>query len=98
MTNLLLYFAAVTLSWNASTCQPNRSCGLPTGYKVYWGTNPQDFTASYDVGDALQVTLEIDTSTARTFVVRAYNQWGESADSQAVVVGKPQAPVNLGAQ
>jgi len=76
---LLLSFGyrshAVTLAWDASVCN---DCTVD-GYKIYWGAVQGDYTSVEDVGDVLQV--EVDIPYDSYIVATAYNADGESGYS-----------------
>lgn len=68
------------LKWSASV-------GDVDGYRVYYGTAQGEYTINKDVGNILQVPLSIlglESGIAYYFIVRAYNNIGESPDSMQV--------------
>jgi len=68
----------VILSWSASS-------GDVTGYKIYYGTNPDDYTNNIDVGDVTQYQISgLQEGITYYFVARAYNDSGESDSSNEV--------------
>lgn len=73
--------AAGTLAWDAST-------GEVQGYKVYYGTTTGGpYPNSANAGTARTYSLNnlpLQENTTYYFVVRAYNQAGESASSNQV--------------
>lgn len=85
--------AAGTLTWDAST-------GEVQGYKVYYGTaSGGPYPSSANAGTARTYSLNnlpLQEKTNYYFVVRAYNQAGESANSnqvtQSVNDSTPPAP------
>src|SRR5947207_1228103 len=70
--------ATVTLAWDANA-EP------VTGYIVYWGTQPGQYTQSRDVGKTTTATITPTTVNATYyFVVKAYNSAGMSVASGQV--------------
>ena len=68
----------VILSWTAST-------GDVTGYKVYYGRDPGNYTSNIDVGNVTQYTISgLEEGPTYYFVARAYNDAGESENSNEV--------------
>ncbi len=57
----------------------------PTGYKVYYGSAPGNYTLNVDSGSLLTATVFNLTASQRYyFVVRAYNTAGESQSSNEI--------------
>lgn len=85
--------AAGTLAWNAST-------GTVNGYKVYYGTTSGGpYPTSANAGTATTYSLNslpLQQGATYYFVVRAFNQAGESANSNqasySVTDTTPPAP------
>ncbi|RPJ02782.1 MAG: fibronectin type III domain-containing protein [Chloroflexi bacterium] len=85
--------AAGTLMWNPST-------GTVQGYKVYYGTTSKGpYTNSATAGTATSYALNnlpLQEKATYYFVLRAYNQAGESANSNeishSVTDSTPPAP------
>ncbi len=76
---------AATLKWDAST-------GEVDGYSIYFTDGTDDF--NYDAGNALEVlnivdTLNLHPGTTYTFTATAYNQMGESAESNSATYTTP---------
>ena len=71
----------VDFSWGASS-------GVVEGYKIYWGTvtgGPYSFKLC-DVGkDTLYCTTRLDDDQIYYLICRAYNDFGESGDSNEVI-------------
>ncbi|MEA3361562.1 MAG: PKD domain-containing protein [Thermodesulfobacteriota bacterium] len=68
----------VVLSWSASS-------GDVTGYKIYYGTNPGDYTNNIDVGNVTQYQISgLQEGNTYYFVARAYNDSGESDNSNEI--------------
>ncbi|HCU48741.1 MAG TPA: chitinase, partial [Micromonosporaceae bacterium] len=80
--------SSISLSWGASS-------GTVTGYRVYEGT-----TQRAQVTGTTATISGLGTCTSHTYVVRAYNSVGESANSNSITVstsgctGVPGAPGN----
>lgn len=71
--------SSATLTWNAVTG------ATITGYKVYYGVAPQQYTQSIDVGNVTSSTVNsLTVGTTYYFVVTAYNSAGESSTSNEV--------------
>jgi len=78
LVSTVSYAAEVTMAWNAST-------GDPDGYRIYFGTSPGVYTGNVDVGNVTEYTLSgLEADTTYYFVVRAYNDSGESGNSNEV--------------
>ncbi len=76
---------ASVLKWNAST-------GDVSGYKIYYGLSQGSYLFSEDVGNVTQYSLDkfsLSEGTTYYFVVRAYNAFGESGDSNVVTYAVP---------
>jgi hypothetical protein len=80
--------AAGTLMWNPST-------GTVQGYRVYYGTaSGGPYPNSANAGTATSYVLNnlpLQEKTTYYFVVRAYNQAGESANSNQVLQTVPDS-------
>jgi hypothetical protein len=85
----LIFATNVVLTWAASTGP------IVTGYKLYIGSSPGNYTQTVTLGNVTTTTQDVDVSTAKYFAVSAVNTWGESAKSNEVTAGKPQAPGSL---
>ena len=73
-------FADSQLAWDGSS-------GTVTGYRVYYGTSSGNHPNSHEVGSATQCALSslpLNEKTTYYFVTRAYNDAGESGDSNEV--------------
>ena len=75
----------VNLRWDAST-------GEVDGYNIYFTDITDDF--NYDAGNATEVldivnTLNLHPGTTYTFTATAYNQMGESAESNSATYTTP---------
>ena len=73
------------LKWDAST-------GEVIGYKVYYGTKTGEYTESKDVGNVTQYPLaDLNLTQGLTyyFMLRAYNDFGESEDSNIISYSAP---------
>lgn len=67
----------VTARWN-----PVESAD---GYKIYYGTESQEYAVMKDLGNTTIAIVRIDPGTYY-FVVTAYNMYGESGYSEEVAV------------
>lgn len=63
--------------------------GEPSGYKVHFDGK------HVDVGNVLQTEIDINPDKGTKVSVSAYNKMGESAECEAIYLGKPQAPQSL---
>ena len=78
MFSTVSYAAEVTMAWDASS-------GDPAGYRIYFGTSTGVYTGNVDVGNVTEYTLAgLAADTTYYFVVRAYNESGESGNSNEV--------------
>jgi hypothetical protein len=88
--------AAATLVWDPST-------GTVEGYRVHYGTSAANPSASIDVGNTTQYSLDalsLAENTQYYFCVSAYNTAGESAPCAPVAYSPadttpPQPPIGL---
>ena len=70
--------AEVHLAWDPSS-------GEVDGYRIYYGTSPGSHPTRVEVGDATDyVVTGLEDGRTYYFVVRAYNQYGESGDSNEI--------------
>jgi hypothetical protein len=68
------------LAWDAPA-----EGGQVNGYRLYYGTSAGNYHNSVDLGTAPQNTISgLDEETTYHIVVRAYNEAGESPDSNTV--------------
>lgn len=68
------------LEWNSST-------GDAEGYRIYFGTSSGEYPEMKEVGTTTQCSLNdlpLKDNTTYYFVVRAYNNAGESANSNEI--------------
>jgi hypothetical protein len=72
----------VHLTWEA----PAENGGLPiTGYRIYYGTNPGNYTANITVGNVTEYTItNLTNGQTYYFAVSAINSVGEGAKSTEV--------------
>ncbi len=96
MSSLILIFSAsafaadVTVTWDA-----NSESDL-AGYKVYYGTESEDYSQSTDVGNVTQISVgNLQNNTTYYFAVTAYDASGnESGFSQEASITIPPAEDN----
>ncbi len=70
--------AQVHLAWDPSS-------GQVDGYRIYYGTTPGSHPTRVEVGNVTDYLVTgLQDATTYYFVVRAYNQYGESGDSNEV--------------
>ena len=82
-----LYATDAVLKWNAST-------GDVSGYIIYYGLSEGSYSYSLDAGDVTQYALSnLSLSEGMTyyFIVRAYNPFGESGDSNITTYTVPSS-------
>lgn len=68
------------LAWDPSS-------GTVSGYRIYYGQSPGTHPLSKDVGNVTQYSLSglnLEESKTYYFITRAYNDVGESGDSNEV--------------
>ena len=71
--------AQVHLAWDPSS-------GEVDGYMIYYGTSHGNYTNNIDVGNVTDyVVTGLEEGVTYYFVARAYNQYGESGNSNEVV-------------
>ncbi len=78
---------ASDLKWDTST-------GDVSGYTIYYGLSQGNYPFSEDVGNVTQYSLNnfsLSEGTTYYFVVRAYNDSGESGDSNVTTYAVPSA-------
>ena len=81
----LAFGAQVHLAWDPSS-------GQVDGYRIYYGTTPGSHPTRVDVGNVTDYLVTgLQEATTYYFVVRAFNQYGESGDSNEI---SWTAPVN----
>lgn len=79
----------VHLAWNASQ-------GDVTGYRIYYGTSEGNYPNMRDVGDATDYAInDLDEGVTYYFVVRAYNDYGESGNSNVVQWPEPELSISI---
>jgi len=73
-------FAGACLEWDAPDGEVN-------GYRIYYGVKSGTYTGNMDVGTSARCLLSdlpLKDSTTYYFTVRAYNDTGESGDSNEI--------------
>lgn len=83
----------ITFNWDHPGEGP-----VPTGYRLYYGTEAGNHTESLEVGYQTSTTQNLDLNTYKYFTLVAFNQWGESAKTQELVLGKPGSPTTFSAR
>lgn len=75
--------ASVRFAWDASE-------GTVTGYRIYYGTTQGSYPNMEEVGNETEYTVDgLDEAVTYYFVVRAYNDHGESGNSNVVQWPEP---------
>jgi len=73
--------STTALTWEAPTMNED---GTPltdlAGYKVYYGTSPEDYTESIDVGNVTVATIDSLSSGMWCFAVTAYDISGNESN------------------
>lgn len=78
LTASYAFAAQVHLAWNASS-------GSVTGYRIYYGTSPGSHPTKVEAGNVTDyIVTGLSENVMYYFVVRAYNSYGESADSNEI--------------
>ncbi len=80
-------YAGTMLTWDAST-------GTVTGYRIYYGISSGNYTGIEEAGNVTQYSLTnlpLQEETTYYFVVRAYNDAGESEPSNEVTYYCPDS-------
>ena len=68
-----------SLKWNASS-------GSPAGYRIYYGTTQGSHPTRVEAGNLLEYIVPgLEANTTYYFIVKAYNDAGESPDSNELV-------------
>ncbi|SMC50126.1 Fibronectin type III domain-containing protein [Desulfocicer vacuolatum DSM 3385] len=83
--NAILFAAEPSLQWDPAT-------GDVTGYKIYYGTSPDDHSLTVDVGNVLELplsTLNLTEGNTYYFTLKAYNSAGESRESNLLIYTVP---------
>jgi len=72
------FAAQVHLAWDPSS-------GEVSGYRIYYGTSPGNHPTKVEVGNVTEYTVTgLEEGRTYYFVARAYNDYGESGDSNEV--------------
>jgi len=88
-----ILFIVALMIWPLSALAANRlvwdppQSGEVKGYRIYYGTSAEALTAQMDVRNVTEYpisALPLKENTKYFFVVRAYNDSGESANSNIV--------------
>jgi hypothetical protein len=82
---LVLFFSTDVLAEPYLAWDP--SSGTVSGYRIYYGQSPGARTSSKEVGNVTQFPLSglgLEEKKTYYFVTRAYNDVGESGDSNEV--------------
>jgi hypothetical protein len=68
--------------------------GVPTGYRLFYGTASGSYSVEVDVGNATVYTVSnLSHLTTYYFAVRAYDATGALSDPSAELSATPEAPV-----
>ena len=89
---IVLLILVMAVSVNAAKLKWDASTGEVDGYNIYFTGGAESF--NYDAGDATEVldivnTLNLHPGTTYTFTATAYNQMGESAESNSATYTTP---------
>lgn len=113
MRRISLFIAAMLLSFSAYAVDVVNDCNIAwdasisadvDGYRLYWGNDPTSMTNGYDTGSTnLTSTCSaagITSAGDYWMTARAYNQGGESGDSNQenftfLVILPPAPPTSL---
>lgn len=83
------FAAQAYLTWSAGT-------GNITGYRVYYGTSPGSHTSFVEAGNTTSYTVtNLADGVIYYFVIRAYNSYGESADSNEMSTLSPPSGLRI---
>jgi hypothetical protein len=88
--NQFLLATLLTFQWNAPVSGP-----APTGYKLIYGDSASTMNQSMDLGNVLTKDLSFDIVVPKYFAIRTYNQFGDGATTNPIVVGVPGPAQNL---
>jgi len=73
-----VFAATIHLAWDPSS-------GTVTGYRIYYGTSSGSYPNKVDVGNVTECTISnLQEGVTYYFVARAYNDYGESGNSNEV--------------
>ncbi len=73
-----LYAATIHLAWDPSS-------GTVNGYRIYYGTSSGNYPNRVEVGNVTECTIsDLQDGITYYFVARAYNDYGESGNSNEV--------------
>lgn len=88
----LLLAVTVSLSWQA----PNSPVSL-SGYRIFVkdASSPTYQLAKQVPASETSTTLSVDLNTPKMFMLRAYNAFGESGNSNEITAGYPGVPSSL---
>jgi len=82
--SLILFLLTATYSYADFYLTWNAVAGDVTGYKIYYGGTIGDYTNCKNAGNVTEYSLDalgLDENETYYFVVRAYNDYGESTNS-----------------
>ena len=91
----LIFTASLILTFTQSSTAP------VTSYEAAWSSTSGTYTSTQQIttwvdkpdGKREVTVINFDYTTPKFLVLRSKNNFGTSANSNEVVVGKPQAPV-----
>ncbi len=84
---LLITILAGTQSVYGETLAWDPGSGEITGYRIYYGTTPNNYSENLEVGNVTEYKLDplpLEAGTTYYFAVKAYNGAGESEFSNSV--------------
>ncbi len=90
--SLILFLLTATYSYADFYLTWNAVAGDVTGYKIYYGETIGDYTNCKNAGNVTKYYLDalgLDENETYYFVIRAYNDYGESTDSNYIKFDTP---------
>lgn len=79
--------ASVSVAWDVDTHPDGTRDYSVTGYRVYYGTSPRDYSVTVDAGPVVEINISNIPLTTVYFAVTAYNSAGMESDYSDEVSG-----------